>query len=61
MERGLEKMPNAARIRRQTVGCHALPDEWATDVKMSRHVLAYNLQRAMRIFGVMPLLKMMRA
>jgi hypothetical protein len=29
--------------------------------EMSLHVLAYNLKRAMQIFGVAPLMKIMRA
>lgn len=74
MQGRLEKMPNAARIRRQTaehvfgtlkswMGASHFLMKSLPNVKteMSLHVLAYNLKRAMQIFGVMPLMKIMRA
>jgi len=74
MERRLEKMPNAARIRRQTaehvfgtlkswMGATHFLMKRLPNVKteMSLHVLAYNLKRAMQILGVVPLMSAMRA
>jgi transposase len=74
MERRLEKMPNAARIRRQTaehvfgtlkswMGATHFLMKRLPNVKteMSLHVLAYNLKRAMQIFGVVPLMQAIRA
>jgi transposase len=74
MEKRLEKMPDAARIRRQTIehvfgtlkswmgSTHFLMKRLPNvQTEMSLHVLAYNLKRAMQIFGVMPLMKIMRA
>ena len=74
MERRLEKMPDAARIRRQTAehvfgtlkswmgSTHFLMKRLPNvKTEMSLHILAYNLKRAMQIFGVMPLMKIMRA
>jgi transposase len=74
MQKRLEKMPDAARIRRQTIehvfgtlkswmGASHFLMKRLPNVKteMSLHVLAYNLKRAMQIFGVMPLMKFMRA
>jgi transposase len=73
MERRLEKMPNAARIRRQTAehvfgtlkswmgSTHFLMKRLPNvKTEMSLHVLAYNLKRAMQIFGVVPLMKIIR-
>jgi transposase len=74
MQARLEKMPNAARIRRQTVehvfgtlkswmGATHFLTKRLPNVKteMSLHVLAYNLKRAMQIFGVVPLMRAIRA
>jgi hypothetical protein len=74
MERRLEKMPNAARIRRQTaehvfgtlkswMGATHFLMKRLPNVKteMSLHVLAYNLKRAIQIFGVVPLMRAIRA
>ena len=74
MERRLEKMPNAARIRRQTaehvfgtlkswMGATHFLMKRLPNVKteMSLHVLAYNLKRAMQVFGVVPLMRAIRA
>jgi Transposase DDE domain len=74
MQARLEKMPDAARIRRQTAE-HVLGTlkSWmgATHflmkrlpnvrTEMSLHVLAYNLKRAMQVFGVVPLIQAIRA
>jgi len=70
----LEKMPDAARIRRQTAehvfgtlkawmgATHFLMKRLPNvRTEMSLHVLAYNLKRAMQIFGVIPLMQAMRA
>jgi len=74
MERRLEKMPNAARIRRQTaehvfgtlkswMGATHFLMKRVPNVKteMSLHLLAYNLKRAMQIFGGVPLMRAIRA
>jgi hypothetical protein len=44
-------------------GRDALPNEAIANVRteMSLHVLAYNMKRAMQIFGVVPLMQMIRA
>ena len=74
MQARLEKMPDAARIRRQTAehvfgtlkswmgATHFLMKRLPNvQTEMSLHVLAYNLKRAMQIFGVVPLMKVIRA
>ena len=74
MQARLEKMPEAARIRRQTAehvfgtlkawmgATHFLMKRLPhVRTEMSLHVLAYNLKRAMQIFGVIPLMDAMRA
>jgi len=73
MEKRLERMPDAARIRRQTaehvfgtlkswMGATHFLMRRLPNVKteMSLHVLAYNLKRAMQIFGVVPLMQIIR-
>ena len=70
MQARLEKMPDAARIRRQTAehvfgtlkswmgATHFLMKRLPNvRTEMSLHVLAYNLKRAMQIFGVVPLMR----
>jgi transposase len=74
MQARLEKMPEAARIRRQTAehvfgtlkswmgSTHFLMKRLPNvKTEMSLHVLAYNLKRAMQIFGVVPLMKIITA
>jgi transposase len=74
MQARLEKMPEAARIRRQTAehvfgtlkswmgSTHFLMKRLSNvRTEMSLHVLAYNLKRAMQIFGVVPLMQAIRA
>ena len=74
MQARLEKMPDATRIRRQTAehgfgtlkswmgSTHFLMKRLPNvKTEMSLHVLAYNLKRAMQIFGVVPLMNIMRA
>jgi hypothetical protein len=74
MQARLERMPEAARIRRQTAehvfgtlkswmgATHFLMKRLPNvQTEMSLHVLAYNLKRAMQILGVVPLMKAMRA
>ena len=74
MQSRLEKMPDAARIRRQTaehvfgtlkswMGATHLLMKRLPNVRteMSLHVLAYNMKRAMQIFGVVPLIQVIRA
>ena len=74
MQARLERMPDAARIRRQTAehvfgtlkawmgSTHFLMKRLPNvRTEMSLHVLAYNLKRAMQIFGVIPLMQAMRA
>jgi transposase len=73
MQARLEKMPDAARIRRQTAehvfgtlkswmgATHFLMKRLRNvHTEMSLHVLAYNLKRAMQIFGVVPLMRIIR-
>jgi len=74
MQKRLERMPEAARIRgrppsmsfgtlKSWMGATHFLMRRLPNVKteMSLHVLAYNLKRAMQIFGVVPLMKAMRA
>ena len=73
-EKRLERTPEPARIRTQTVehvfgtqkswmgATHFLMKRLPNArTEMSLHVLAYNLRRAMQIFGVVPLMRAMRA
>lgn len=74
MQRRLERMPQASRLRRQTVehtfgtlkawmgSTHFLTKTLPkVSTEMSLHVLAYNLKRAMQILGVQPLMKAIAA
>ena len=74
MQARLEKMPDAARIRRQTAehvfgtlkswmgATHFLMKRLPNvRTEMSLHVLAYNMKRAMQILGVLPLIQAIRA
>ncbi len=74
MQTRLEQMPQASRIRRQTVehvfgtlkswmrATHFLTKRFPNvSTEMSLHVLAYNLKRTMQILGVRPLMQLMRA
>jgi transposase len=74
MQARLEQMPEAARIRRQTAehvfgtlkawmgSTHFLMKRLPNvKTEMSLHVLAYDLKRAMQIFGVVPLIKIITA
>jgi hypothetical protein len=74
MQARLDQMPQASRIRRQTVEhvfstlkawmgtTHFLMKRLRNvSTAMGLHVLAYNLKRAMQILGVVPLLQAMRA
>lgn len=74
MQARLEQMPQASRVRRQTVehtfgtlrawmgATHFLTRTLPrVGTEMSLHVLAYNLKRAMRILGVVPLMQAMRS
>jgi hypothetical protein len=69
----LDRTPEAARLRRQTVehpfatlkawmgSTHFLTKTLArVRTEMSLHVLAYNLKRAIKLFGAAPLIEMMR-
>jgi len=74
MQARLNRMPEASRLRRRTVEhvfgtlkswmgathflCRRLP---RVSTEMSLHVLAYNLKRAMQIFGTRPLMAAIRA
>jgi transposase len=73
MQTRLEQMPQAARVRRQTVehtfgtlkawmgATHFLTKTLPrVSTEMSLHVLAYNLKRAMQIIGIVPLMQAMR-
>jgi transposase len=74
MQARLHQMPQASRIRRQTVehvfgtlkawmgATHFLTKTLPrVSTEMSLHVLAYNLKRAMQIVGIVPLMQAMRA
>jgi hypothetical protein len=74
MQRRLNRTPRASRIRRQTVehpfgtlkawmgATHFLTKTLPrVSTEMSLHVLAYNLKRAMQIFGTAPLMTAIRA
>jgi len=74
MQARLEQMPQASRLRRQTVehpfgtlkawmgATHFLTKTLPrVSTEMSLHVLAYNLKRAMQILGIVPLMQVMRA
>jgi transposase len=74
MQARLQRMPDAARIRRQTAehvfgtlkawmgATHFLMKRLPNvRTEMSLHVLAYNMKRAMQIFGVVPLMRAIRA
>ena len=73
MQARLDQMPQASRIRRQTVehifgtlkswmgATHFLTKTLPrVSTEMSLHVLAYNLKRAMQIVGIAPLMQAMR-
>lgn len=74
MQKRLDRMPSMARVRRQTVehpfatlkarmgATHFLTRTLPrVSTEMSLHVLAYNLTRALSIFGTQQLMRMMRA
>ena len=74
MQRRLDRTPQAGRLRRQTVehpfgtlkawmgATHFLTKTLPrVRTEMSLHVLAYNLKRALNIFGTQPLIAFMRA
>ena len=74
MQDRLDQTPDASRLRRQTVehpfgtlkawmgASHFLTKTLPqVSTEMSLHVLAYNLKRAMRILGILPLMQAMRA
>jgi transposase len=74
MQDRLDQMPEASRLRRQTVehpfgtlkawmgSTHFLTKTLPrVSTEMSLHVLAYNLKRAMQIIGILPLMQAMRA
>jgi hypothetical protein len=74
MQRRLDRTPQASRVRRQTVehpfgtlkawmgSTHFLMKTLPkVSTEMSLHVLAYNLKRAIQIFGVQPLMKAIAA
>ena len=73
MQARLYQMPQASRIRRQTVehafgtlkawmgATHFLTKTLPrVSTEMSLHVLAYNLKRAMQLIGIVPLMEAMR-
>jgi transposase len=73
MQTRLEQMPQASRVRRQTVehtfgtlkawmgATHFLTKTLPrVSTEMSLHVLVYNLKRAMQIIGIVPLMQAMR-
>uniref|UniRef100_B0T7I9 Transposase, IS4 n=1 Tax=Caulobacter sp. (strain K31) TaxID=366602 RepID=B0T7I9_CAUSK len=70
----LDQMPDAMKIRRQTVehpfgtlkawmgATHFLTRTLEkVRTEMSLHVLAYNIKRVIKIFGVIPLMQAIRA
>jgi hypothetical protein len=73
MQARLDQMPQASRIRRQTVehtfgtlkswmgATHFMTKTLSpVSTEMSFHVLAYNLKRAIQIVGIAPLMQAMR-
>ena len=73
MQDRLDRMPNAMRVRRQTVehtfgtlkawmgATHFLTKTLPrVSTEMSLHVLAYNLKRVVKIIGIQPLMQAMR-
>lgn len=73
MQSRLDRMPQAGRLRRQTVehafgtlkawmGTHFLTKTLPKlKTELSLHVLAYNLKRMIKLFGVQPLIGVMGA
>ena len=74
MQARLDRLPGAMGIRRQTVEhLFATLKSWMGSshfltktldklrTKMSLHVLAYNMKRAIAIFGILPLMQAIRA
>ena len=74
MQAGLDRMPEAMKIRRQTVehpfgtlkawmgSTHFLTKTLEkVKTEMSLQVLAYNMKRMIKIFGVKPLIKAIAA
>ncbi len=74
MQARLDQMPDAMKIRRQTVehpfgtlkawrgATHFLTRTLEkVRTEMSLHVLAYNIKRMIKIFGVIPLMQAIRA
>ena len=74
MQARLDQMPDAMKIRRQTVehpfgtlkawmgATHFLTKTLEkVRTEMSLHVLAYNIKRMIKIFGVIPLMQAIRA
>ncbi len=74
MQERLDRMPEVARLRRQTVehpyatlkawmgATHFLTRTFKNvSAEMSLHVLAYNLKRVMQILGSQQTMQMMRA
>jgi transposase len=74
MQKRLDHMPDAMAIRRRTVehpfgtlkawmgATHFLTKTLAkVKTEMSLHILAYNIKRMIQIFGVLPLIKVIRA
>lgn len=74
MQARLDHMPDAMKIRRQTVehpfgtlkawmgATHFLTKTLEkVRTEMSLHVLAYNIKRMIKIFGVIPLMQAIRA
>ena len=73
MQRRLDQMPDAMRVRKQTIEhpfgtlkCWMGATHFLTrtlkrvSTEMSLHMLAYNLKRAIAIMGVRPLMDAMR-
>ena len=74
MQKRLDRTPQASRIRRQTVehpfgtlkawmgATHFLTKTLPrVSTEMSLHVLAYNMKRAMKIVGIVPLMRAIMA
>jgi hypothetical protein len=74
MQKRLDHMPDAMAIRRRTVehpfgtlkawmgATHFLTKTLAkVKTEMSLHILAYNIKRMIQIFGIVPLIKAIRA
>ncbi len=60
MQARLDRMPEAGRLRRQTVTHFLTKTLPRVRTELSLHVLAYNLKRTIQMLGVQPLIAAIR-